>query len=956
MLSFVTDSSQFIFYAVGGVLALFALGFLVVLVIRLFFKKSSRLPAAFQRVVLRVRMSKEVADQQEQKNFTKEKIHEQISQAEEFISSIAGLKPRSSGMIAGRQDHISFEVVFQKGKIDFYVVVPLFMRQYLEEQLHAQFPRADVLEVEDYNIFQPTGTIVGSRLSLHKHQMYPIKTYRQFDSDPMDSVLNTLSKLHQDEGACIQYIIRPANSKWHNTGVTFARELSQGKKMKEALKTATGGGWGIGSMALGFLKFFGDIWKASPDDPNKPKEHHQQTPMEQEIMKSVETKSSKAGLEAGISIIVSGTDIEHSKAVLENISNAFSQYNIYEYGNGFKATTLSKIGSLASDFIHRNFPKRYFVLNTEEVAGIFHFPLPVTETPNINWLGARSAPPPIDLPTEGIIIGQSTYRNVKRDVRVYREDRMRHMYIIGQTGTGKSAGQAAFIIQDIERGDGVCVIDPHGSLIEDYIMPRIPKNRLEDVIYFDPADVDRPFGLNMLEAKDEAEMDFVTQEMIAIFYKLVTDPAMIGPMFEHNMRNAMFTLMADKNDPGSIVDIPRIFTDEEFQKYKVQFVTDPLVKQFWEKEMAQQTENTRSEMLGYLISKVGRFVENKMMRNIIGQPGSSFNVREVMDKQKILLINLSKGKIGDINSNLLGLIIVSKILQAALSRTDMPEKDRKDFYLYIDEFQNYITDSIATILSEARKYRLGLTIAHQYIGQLTGGAGVEGKAGDTKVRDAVFGNVGTIMAFRIGVDDGEFMQKQFAPIFSAHDMINLENFNAVLRPLIKGFPAKPFNIFASRYWETGEAHPENVQIIKEYSRLKYGRPVEEVDAEIMRRSKLGGGDSDSGSEKDNDSDDFFKDFNLDDDEDDKEDEKQKEEKTEEEGTGDQAQEEEKEDDVDTDKDNDHDDSEKATNESEEDGDNKKSEKAEDEDAQEIDQDEKEKKVEGKSDQSSISKS
>ncbi len=889
------------------------LGFLAILTMRVFFKKHSRLPAAFQKTVLLVRMSKEIGDQQEQKSFTKEKIHEQISQAEEFFAAIGGLKPNSGGLLTGRQDHISFELVFQKGKINFYVAVPAFMRRYLEEQLHAQFPRADVTEVEDYNIFLPTGSIVGARLSLHKHQMFPIKTYRQFDSDPMDSVLNTLSKLKDDEGACIQYVMRPAHSKWHYAGATLAREMTQGKKMKDAVKTATGGGFDPLSMLTGFFKFFGDIWKASPEDPNKPKEHHQHSPMEQEIMKTIETKSSKAGLEIGISIIVSGTELERSKTVLDNIINVFSQYNIYEYGNGFNAITLTgrKIGSLATDIIHRNFPKTSYVLNTEEVAGIFHFPLPVTETPNINWLGARSAPPPIELPTEGIIIGKSTYRNVSREVRVYREDRMRHMYIIGQTGTGKSAGQAAFVIQDIERGDGVCVIDPHGSLIEDYLMPRIPKERLEDVIYFDPADVDRPFGLNMLEAKDEAEMDFVTQEMIAIFYKLVTDPAMIGPMFEHNMRNAMFTLMADKNDPGTIVDIPRIFTDEEFQKYKVTFVTDPLVKQFWEKEMAQQTENTRSEMLGYLISKVGRFVENKMMRNIIGQPISSFNVRDVMDKQKILLINLSKGKIGDINSNLLGLIIVSKILQAALSRTDMPEKDRKDFYLYIDEFQNYITDSIATILSEARKYRLGLTIAHQYIGQLSSGAGVEGKAGDTKVRDAVFGNVGTIMAFRIGVDDGEFMQKQFAPIFSAHDMINLENFNAVLRPLIKGFPAKPFNIFASRYWEIGEAHPENVEIIKEYSRLKYGRPVEEVDAEIMRRSKLGGGDNDPDKGSDDDSDDFFKDFNLDDEEDDEEDEKKE--------------------DV-------------EDKNSEEDGDNKKSEKTEDEDAQEIDQDEKEKKT------------
>jgi len=367
------------------------------------------------------------------------------------------------------------------------------------------------------------------------------------------------------------------------------------------------------------------------------------------------------------------------------------------------------------------------------------------------------------------------------------------------------------------------------------VLEHIPKGRAEQVILFNPSDIDRPLGLNMLEVRNPEMSDFAIQEMIEIFYKLFP-PEMIGPMFEHNMRNVMMTLMADKDYPGTIAEIPRMFTDIEFQKYKVSKVTDPVVRNFWEKEMAKTSDFHKSEMLGYLISKVGRFVENEMMRNIIGQPKSAFDFREVMDQGKILLINLSKGQTGEVNSKLLGLIIVSKLQMAALSRADVPESERRDFFLYVDEFQNFVTDSFATILSEARKYKLSLTIAHQYLGQLIAAA-PGSSAQNSKIRDAVFGNVGTMACFRIGVEDAEVMGKEFSPVFSEFDVINIDRFQAYIKLMINGTASRPFNMATLPPPAGGSL--EMARAIKELSRLKYGRPRAEVTADILERSKLG---------------------------------------------------------------------------------------------------------------------
>jgi type IV secretory pathway TraG/TraD family ATPase VirD4 len=464
------------------------------------------------------------------------------------------------------------------------------------------------------------------------------------------------------------------------------------------------------------------------------------------------------------------------------------------------------------------------ILNSEEIASFYHFPISSTQTPRVNWLKFKEAPPPSDLPAEGLLIGESVFRGEKRPIRITDEDRRRHIYIVGQTGTGKSVFINNCVIQDIKAGKGVAIIDPHGDLAEK-ALGNIPSERMEDVIYFNPADIARPLGLNMLEYNFDRpeEKTFIVNEMQSIFDKLFDQESM-GPMFQQYMRNALLLLMEDApNEPATLVEVPRIFTDAEFRKRKLARIKNPVVIDFWEKEAVKAGgEASLANMTPYITSKFGNFISNDYLRPIIGQPKSAFNFREIMDSGKILIINLSKGKIGDINANLLGMVITGKLLMAALSRVDIAdEKARKDFYLYIDEFQNFTTDSISTILSEARKYRLNLTIAHQFVAQLT-----------EKIRDSVFGNVGAQIVFRVGMQDAEFLIKQFEPVFDTNDLINIPNLNAYAKILIYGQPAKPFN-FSEGFPPKGD--PMLIEKLKEFSREKYGMARDTVETDIYKR-------------------------------------------------------------------------------------------------------------------------
>ncbi len=782
---------------------------------------------AFHKTVLLIKVPKEKMGGKSDSMNAEANLNEtreEIAVSETIFSAIAGLK-REKGIWAwlhGRNDHVSFEIVVKDSKISFYVAVPDKIKGFVEQQVHAQYPHAEITEEADYNIFKPQSHIVGAYLWLKHKSAFPLKTYRKLDSDPLIAMLNPLSKILEDEGAIIQCIVRPASGKWRQEGVHIIRDIKKGEKFEDVAKRG-----GLTRALSGLFKFITPKNKKS-EQGVEPK--YQITQMEEEMVKNMEEKISRGGLETTIRLVSSANNKEKAVLNLENIINAFSQYNLYRYGNTLAAVVPRRPSALIRDYIYRSVrDDKYMVLNTEEMASLWHMPIPSTETPNINWLGARKAPPPTNMPKEGIILGRAVYRGEETIVRMKRDDRRRHLYAIGKSGSGKSVFIQNLAVQDIINGEGVCVIDPHGDFAE-YVLQHVPKERAEDVIYFNPSDTERPIGLNMLEISTEEQKDFATQEMIAIFYRLVTDPSMIGPMFEHNMRNVMLTLMADMVNPGTIAEIPRMFTDDEFVAEWKAKLTDPMVLAFWDKEMAKTSDFHKSEMLGYLISKVGRFVENSMIRNIIGQSHSGFNFREIMDKKKILIVNLAKGLVGEINSNLLGLIIVSKLQMTALERASLPEEQRNDFYLYIDEFQNFITESIATILSEARKYRLELIIAHQYMKQL------EDNKGKTTVRDAVLGNAGTMVAFRIGVEDAEVLAKEFAPVFSAYDLVNVEQYTAYAKLLIDNTAAKPFNMLT---YPPRAGNKALAAAIKELSRLKYGRPREIVEAEINERARLG---------------------------------------------------------------------------------------------------------------------
>ncbi|MDD5251518.1 MAG: DUF87 domain-containing protein [Patescibacteria group bacterium] len=800
-----------------------ALGIVVILnVIRHFMRRRFQTGAAFRRVVILVTVPKETQEKGESGMKEKElrEIQEDIGVMESVFASIGGL-PAEKGITSwfvGRQDAFSFEIVSQQGLVSFYIAVPESRKDFIEQQVHAHFPHAQIEEVEDYNVFVPNGAVVAARLLFRRMPAFPLKTFRKLEHDPLNALANALAKVDKADGAAIQVVVRSSRRRWRRRGARFTSAMQQGKTMNQALAETTWRGQVLKAFML-----------AKPKTVEQGGKEHKLSPLEEEMVKSMEEKISKFGLDANVRVVASAATAERASLYVNNIIGAFSQFNSPQYGNSLVRSNPSQ-KRLIHDFIYRHFRERgHLVLNGEELASMYHFPLPSTETPNIRWLTARKAAPPSNLPKEGLYLGEVEYRGITTPVFIKPGDRLRHMYCIGKSGAGKSEFIANLAAQDVKNGDGLCIIDPHGDLVET-VLGCVPRERADDVVVFDPSDMDRPIGLNMLEAPSEEMKDFVCGEMIAIFYKLFP-PEMIGPMFEHNMRNFMLTLMSDRDNPGTIAEVPRLIVDPEYQKQWVKKVRDPVVLNFWEKEIAKTSDFHKSEMFGYLISKVGRFVENAMMRNIIGQQKSAFDFRKIMDERKIFLVNLSKGKIGDINANLLGLIIVTKLQMAAMGRADMPASERKPFYLYIDEFQNFITPSVATILSEARKYALSLYLSHQYLGQLS-------PKGDNEIRDAVLGNAGTIMCGRIGVEDAQYLEKEFAPVFSAFDLVNAPKFSWNTKMLIDNQSSRPFN-----FSPPPPVQPERriAEALKMLSRLKYGRDRVIVEQEILERTQLGPG-------------------------------------------------------------------------------------------------------------------
>ncbi len=802
------------------VLGISAILFILVLLLRRFLKGRRAAGVAFQMVTLKVRVPKETHKGKEESGGTQQ-VHELIGVMETVFATIGSLQASHgiSGWLLGRSDQFSFEIVFHDNLIHFYVAVPEERRNFVEEQIHAQFPHAEIELVPDYNIFTPTGVILGSYVKLRRESVFPIKTYQKAESDPLNSLTNALAKLQETEGGAIQFVVRSAPRGWRSEGLRIARNMQQGKKLKEAKGGISSG---VAKDLRGFVK------PGKKDD--KSEETYHLSPLEEEMVKGLEEKASKAGLETNIRVLVSAKTPQGAQRALNDILGAFGQFSIYEYGNAFVKAMPRFRTKIIQQFIYRSFDERYGItLNAEELASVYHFPLPVTETPKIDWLLSRKALPPSNLPEEGIVLGYSEYRGHRYIIRMKQEDRRRHTYIIGKSGSGKTEFMKSLVKQDIEEGRGVCVIDPHGDFAED-ALSFVPRERAEDVIYFNPGDTERPMGLNMLEY-DPAypeQKTFVINEMLKIFDKLYDMKATGGPMFEQYMRNAMQLIMDDPESGSTLMEIPKVLSDEDFRRYKLSKCKTPVVRDFWIKE-AQKAggEASLQNMVPYITSKLTPFITNDVMRPIIGQQKSAFNVREAMDEGKILLLNLSKGKLGELNAYLIGMVLVGKILMSSLSRADMDRASRKDFYLYIDEFQNFLTDSITSILSEARKYGLDLIMAHQFIGQLTE------KGGDTKIRDAIFGNVGTMGAFRVGAEDAEFLTREFEPVFDEYDLVNAEAFTCNIKLLIDNTASRPFNMHPIA--PEPPASTELAEMIKELSRYKFGRKRELVEAEILER-------------------------------------------------------------------------------------------------------------------------
>ncbi len=796
---------------------------------------------ADSRVSIQVTMPREESAKDKEKATDKD-FKEKVSIMDQLFRSLHEMHELSlSNRIMVwlfQRDTVSFEIHAKFKELTFYATCDRYYAELLEKQITAYYPTAGIKYVKIPSL-HPDGK--RNRLKLYylflkKLNWFPIKTFKELENDTLNDITNVLSKLQENERAMIQVMVRPLGDKWSKEANRFATRMFKGEKEK------TGGilaailrpfGWFFTALIFGVKK--ADEGTNAPG-ANAGDHYVRMLQTEEELAKRIGEKSHDVAYETVIRLAASS---DQGESRCDEIMNGlFVSFNSVKdaASNFFQSRRYILIDFINSPLMHFALRNRLFqfwektsILTPAELGTIFHFPnTRYNYTPVINWLEYKILPLPNDISTEGILLGKNTYRGVEREVRFDRKDRRRHHYIIGQTGTGKSSFISYMARQDIQRGDGVCVIDPHGDLIED-ILQYIPKERAKDVVIFDPADMERPQGLNMLEAHTSEQQDMASSQATEIFIKIFGDE-IFGPRIQHYFRNACLTLMEDEEEGATLIDVPRIFTDDSFMRYKVSKVKNPVVKSFWDHEYANTADRERQEMIPYFSAKFGPFITNSVMRNTIGQSKSAFNFREIMDSQKILLVNLSKGKLGTLNTQLLGLILVAQIQMAAMSRVDTPEDQRKDFYLYVDEFQNFATDTFCSILSEARKYKLNLIMAHQYINQL-----VITKSGSTssQIRDAVFGNVGTLQSFKVGAEDAEYLSKEFAPVLTEQDIIGIANYKSYMKLNVKNATSRPFSM-DSIYDETGKNEKVR-EVVKKYSRMKYGRKREFVEQEITAR-------------------------------------------------------------------------------------------------------------------------
>lgn len=836
---------------------------------------------------------------------------------------------------------ISLEMVYDQGLLYFYVAAYKEHMTLIRQQITSNYPDAEIriLDRSEMPEIKPRGYVLeAASIGKKTDDVFPIKTYKYFEDDPLSSYTNNFGSLKKNDVAVVQFVIKPLWTSWNRRAKEAARLVAKGE-YKKGLKMGIFGNilknifWPVTFLVYRFVKNEavegpggGTHPGASGGDAYKIFNQ-----AETEAQKMVGESAGQPGFECSIRILVASDSRESAHQGLQSVVAANSIFTD-EYNNQLDNPQMTEdmlrfiftpIRYLAYRFRLIGMLQDVWRFSSDEMATMYHFPdIKYNKSPIIAWLDYKMLPPPTNLhfPVEplmlsdykrdaaghiftedgsllqvdknknilrdaqknflllngtivpvnnekgtenfgnaieagkrpvkieahrhlagfplykdGVLMGWNEYRNKKTPVYFMTKDRGRHHYIIGKSGGGKSVFIGYLARQDLWNGDGLCVIDPHGDLIED-VVAFTPKERAKDMIIFDPADYERPMGVNMLDiiATDpnlrSIEKDRAALDATSIFIKMYGDE-IFGPRIQHYFRNGCLTLMDDEEEGGTLIDVPRLFTDEAFMKYKTSKIKNVMVKAFWEHEYAQTGDREKQEMIPFFSAKFGPFITNTTMRNIIGQTKSAFNLRQVMDQQKVLMVNLSKGKIGDLNAQLLGLIMVSKINMAAMSRADMPEADRKNFFLYVDEFQNFATDTFGEILSEARKYRLALIMAHQFIAQI-GGSGAK-KGDKPSIKDAVFGNAGTMMSFKVGAEDAEYLEKEYAPLLSQQDIIGIANFTTYVKLNIDNATTRPFDM--KTIWDNTFKNDEVSKVIKEYSRNTYGRKKEYVDMELEAR-------------------------------------------------------------------------------------------------------------------------
>lgn len=853
-----------ILQAIWEVAQLFFFAYISVLLLIFAVRFWHRMMESSKFVHLRVTLPRNDSKMDNDKR-TEKDFHEQIGKAEQFFRALYETRDLNLFNVVFKRwiwdkPMLSFELQTEKRELSFVIICDPYYQKIIEKAVTSFYESAEIeiLKPEDRIDLTANGNYQnGFYFYSEKKDYFPIQTYKNIEDDALNSVANAFSKLTEEEKGIVQFVIHPVSKKWQRNAKKEGTALFKGSKKKSYIHIP------IISPILSVI-WTPFRWMIKGYDPavdggsNAPgassgDSYVRMLQTEEEIAKQIGEKSNQPGFETTIRVFASSPS---KRRVQEILDGSFVAFNAFEARgmNRFQNRRIIFINAINRRLLHFSYKHKFpelltikipllginwhltekkSILVPEELATLYHFPdARYNRIPTIKWLPYKVLPPPINLPEQGVVLGKSVYRGLSKFVHFQKEDRTRHQYVIGKSGSGKSVLLWNQAVQDIQNGEGVCVIDPHGDLIED-CAACVPKHRAKDVVIFDPSDRDRPMGVNLLEANTPEEQDRASLDAMEIFIKLFGNE-IFGPRIQHYFRNGCLTLMSDKEEGATLIDIPRLFIDDDFQRYKVSKITNPVVRAFWEHEMANTGDREKQEMIPYFTSKFGPFVTNTTMRNIIGQTKSAFNIRDIMDNQKVLLINLSKGKIGAINAQLLGLILVSKINMAAMARADMAAKDRKDFYFYVDEFQNFATDTFASILSEARKYRLNLIMAHQYIAQLSEGAGgVAVGQKDSKIKDAVFGNVGTMMSFKVGAEDAEYLEKEYAPTLSQQDILGIANYKAYVKLNINNATSRPFSI--ETLYDPDLKNEKVAEIIHKYSRMKYGRKKEFVDQEIEAR-------------------------------------------------------------------------------------------------------------------------